>query len=114
MAREPGPVDAKKLKERCATLRNLIDVGPGDKPEILRKALDIVRSLRVAAEWDYPPLILEDLKVRLLAWFSDRQWRGDDALLPQRNAHGGVGANSQRCVVLPSCRSILSRVASCR
>jgi|SRR6201984_1316749 len=81
MAREPGPVDAKKLKERCATLRNLIDVGPGDKPEILRKALDIVRSLRAEAEWDYPPLILEDLKVRLLAWFSDRQWQGDDAEL---------------------------------
>jgi len=62
-------VDAKKLKERCDTLRDLIDVGPGDNPETLRKALDIVRSLRVAAEWDYPPLILEDLKVRLLAWF---------------------------------------------
>jgi len=45
------------------------------------KALGIVRSLRAAAEWDYPRQILEDLKVRFLAWFSDRQWRGDDSLL---------------------------------
>lgn len=74
-------MDARKVKEHCDTLRDLIGVGPGDNPEILRKALGIVRSLRAAAEWDYPPLILADLKVRLLAWFSDRQWRGDDAEL---------------------------------
>jgi hypothetical protein len=74
-------VDAKKVKEHCDTLRDLISVRPGDNPEILRMALAIVRSLRAEAEWDYPPLILEDLKVRLLAWFSDRQWQGDDAEL---------------------------------
>jgi len=81
MTREPGLVDAKKLNEHCDALRDLIGVGPGDNPEILRKALGIVRSLRAAAEWDYPRQILEDLKARLLAWFSDRQWRGDEAEL---------------------------------
>jgi len=62
-------------------LRDPIGVGPGDNPEVLRKALGIVRLLRAAGEWDYRRQILEDLKVRLLAWFSDRQWRGDDAEL---------------------------------
>jgi hypothetical protein len=74
-------VDTNKLKEHCDALRDLIGVGPGDNPDILRKALDIVRSLRAAAEWEYPRQILEDLKVRLLAWFSDRRWRSDDAEL---------------------------------
>jgi hypothetical protein len=74
-------VDAKKVKEHCDVLRDLISAGPGDHPDILRKALAIVRSLRAAAEWDYPRQILEDVKVRLLVWFSDRQWRGDDAEL---------------------------------
>ena len=74
-------VDARRVKEHCDTLRDLIAAGPGDNPDILRKALGIVRSLRATAEWDYPREILEDLKVRLLAWFSDRQWRGDDAEL---------------------------------
>jgi hypothetical protein len=79
--RENRLVDTRKVKEHCDTLRDLIGVGPGDNPEILRKALSIVRSLRVAAEWDYPRQIIEGLKVRLLAWFSYRQWRGDDAEL---------------------------------
>ena len=74
-------MDAKKVKEHCDTLRDLVSVRPGDNPEVLRMALAIVHSLRAEAEWDYPPLILEDLKVRLLAWFSDREWRGDDAEL---------------------------------
>ena len=81
MARKARLVDAKKVKEHCDTLRDLIGVGHGDNPQILHKALRIVRSLRVAAEWDYPRQILDGLKVRLLAWFSDRQWRGDDAEL---------------------------------
>ena len=74
-------MDARKVKEHCDTLRDLIGVGPGDNPEILRKALSIVRSLRAAAEWDYPRQILEDLRGRLRAWFSDRQWQGDEAEL---------------------------------
>jgi hypothetical protein len=74
-------VDAKKVKEHCDPLRELIGVGPGGNPEILRKALSIVGSLRAAAEWEYPRQIRQDLKVRLRAWFSDRQWQGDDAEL---------------------------------
>ena len=74
-------MDAKKVQEHCDTLRDLIGVGPGDNPDVLRKALVIVSSLRAAAEWDYPRQIVQDLKTRLLAWFSDRQWRGDHAEL---------------------------------
>jgi hypothetical protein len=55
-------VDAKKVQEHCDTLRDPIALGPGDNPDIQRKALGIVRSLRAAAERDYPRQILEDLK----------------------------------------------------
>jgi hypothetical protein len=81
MARARQLVDAKKVKVHCNMLRDLIGAGAGDNPDILSRALDIVRSLRAAAEWDYPREILEDVKVRLGAWFSDRQWRGDNAEL---------------------------------
>ena len=74
-------MDARKVREHCHTLRDLIGTGPGDNPDNLRKALGIVRSLHAAAEWEYPRQILEDLKVRLLGWFSDRQWQGDNAEL---------------------------------
>lgn len=74
-------MEAKKVKALCEALRDSIDMGPGDNPEILREALRSVRSLQAAAEWDYPRQILQDLKVRLLAWFSAREWRGDDAEL---------------------------------
>lgn len=74
-------MDAKKVTEHCDTLRDLIGVGSGNNPDALREALGVVRSLRAAAEWEYPRHILEDLRVRLRAWFSDRQWRGDDAEL---------------------------------
>jgi hypothetical protein len=47
-----------------------------DTRELIQAAATIA-----AAEWEYPRQILEDLKVRLLAWFSDRDWRGDDAEL---------------------------------
>jgi hypothetical protein len=72
-------MDAKKVEGHCDVLRDLIGLGPGDNPDVLRKALGIMRSLRTAAKWDYPRQILEDLKARLLAWFSERQWRGDEA-----------------------------------
>lgn len=74
-------MEAKKVKAQCDVLRDLISVGPGDNPEILRRALGIVRALRVAATWDYSRQILDDLRERLQAWFSDRQWRGDQAEL---------------------------------
>jgi hypothetical protein len=81
MIRESQLVDTKQVQEHCETLRDLIGVGAGDNPDVLREALVIVISLRAAAEWDYPRQIVQDLKMRLLAWFSDRQWRGDDAEL---------------------------------
>lgn len=74
-------MDAKKVTQRCDVLRNLVCVGPGDNPAILRKALGIVGSLDGAAKWDYPRQILGDLKERFLDWFSDRTWRGDEAEL---------------------------------
>jgi hypothetical protein len=81
MARESRLVDTTRVKEHCDTLHDLIGVGPGDNPDVLRRALVIVSSLSAAAEWDYPRQIVQDLKMRLLAWFSDRQSRGDDAEL---------------------------------
>lgn len=59
-------MDAKKVTQRCDVLRNLVCVGPGDNPAILRKALGIVGSLDGAAKWDYPRQILGDLKERFL------------------------------------------------
>lgn len=52
-------MDAKKVTQHCDMLRALIGVGPGDNPDILRKALGIVRSLYAAANWDYPQQILK-------------------------------------------------------
>lgn len=74
-------MDVRKVKEQCDVLRDLIDLGSGDNPEVLRRALGIVRSLRAAAEWDYPRQILDDAKERLRAWVSNRKWRGDEAEL---------------------------------
>lgn len=59
----------------------LIDLGPGSNAEILRKALGTVRAPRADAEWEFPREILNDFKVRLIAWFYDRMIRGDDAEL---------------------------------
>ena len=72
-------MDAKQVRVHCSILRDLVGAGPSENPEILSKALDVVRSLGAAAEWDYPQQILEEVKIRLVAWFSDRQWQGDDA-----------------------------------
>ena len=81
MTRGSRPLDAEKVKQHCDLLRDLIGGGPGENPEILRKALGIVRSLQTAAKWDYPQQILQDLKERISAWFRVRQWRGDEAEL---------------------------------
>jgi len=81
MTRGSRPLDAEKVKQHCDLLRDLIGGGPRENPEILRKALGIVRSLQTAAKWDYPQQILQDLKERISAWFRVRQWRGDEAEL---------------------------------
>lgn len=39
-------MDAKKVKQHCETLCDLIGLAPGDNPHVRRKALGIVRSLR--------------------------------------------------------------------
>ena len=75
------PMDAKKVQTHAAELRDLISLGPGHNPEVLRKALGIVRAMRAAAMRDYRRQILDDLKERLKVWFSDRRWRGDQAEL---------------------------------
>lgn len=74
-------MDKKKVKDRCQELRDLIDLGPGRNVEMLRKALGTVRTLRTAAQWEYPRQILDDLKERLGVWFSARVIRGDNAEL---------------------------------
>jgi hypothetical protein len=74
-------MDQEKVQARCDELRDLIGRGPGRDPEVLLKALTIVRSLRGAAEWEFPQQILGDLKERLTVWFSERVWRGDTSAL---------------------------------
>jgi len=74
-------MDQKKAQAHCDELRDLIGLGPGRNPEMSRKALCVVRSLRDAAEWDFPQQILGDLKERLTVWFGDWVWRGDTAEL---------------------------------
>jgi hypothetical protein len=76
-----APMDQKKVQGYCDELRDLISLGPGRNPEMLRKTLSLVRSLRGGAEWDFPRQMLGDLKERLTVWFSDRVWRGDTAEL---------------------------------
>ena len=74
-------MDQKKVQSHCDELRDLIGLGPGRNPEMLLKTLTIVRSLRGAAEWEFPQQILDDLRERLAVWFRDRVWRGDSAEL---------------------------------
>lgn len=69
----------KKVHDHSDELRDLIDLGPEHNPEILRKALGIVQTLRAAAPWSFPQQILDDLKERLPYWFGERRWRGDQA-----------------------------------
>ena len=71
----------EESQDRCDELRDLVDLGPGRNGEVLRKALGTVRTLRAAAEWEYPRQILDDLKERLSIWFSARMIRGDNAEL---------------------------------
>lgn len=72
-------VNPQTVRQLCDELRDLIDLGPGRNVEVSRKALGTVRTLRAAAEWEFPRQILDDLKERLIFWFSDRQFHGDNA-----------------------------------
>ena len=74
-------MDQNKVQAHCDELREILALGPGRNPEMLRKTLSVVRSLREAAQWDFPQHMLGDLKERLTVWFSDRVWRGDTAEL---------------------------------